>query len=73
MQVLEGGLQEVLIFEDDVDFQPSFRENLLVVLDEARRNTPSWDLMYACSTAQQAFVLGKIICCYKGSFLFSDL
>ena len=45
VQMLEQDLQEVLVLEDDVDFEPDFRENLRVVLDEAHRHAPTWDLM----------------------------
>ena len=38
-------LQEVLVLEDDVDFEPNFREELDNVLEEARRLEPGWDLM----------------------------
>ena len=38
-------LQEVLILEDDVDFEPNFRDNLEQVLEEAHRLAPQWDLM----------------------------
>ena len=38
-------LQEVLILEDDVDFEPNFRDDLEHVLEEAHRLAPQWDLM----------------------------
>ena len=46
MQMLEQDLQKVLVLEDDVDFEPDFRENLREVLDEAQEFSPTWDLMY---------------------------
>ncbi len=48
LQMLEQNLQEVLVLEDDVDFEPNFKENLQVVLDEARSHSTTWDLMYVC-------------------------
>ena len=43
----DGGreLQEVLILEDDVDFEPNFHDDLEQVLEEAHRLAPQWDLM----------------------------
>ena len=38
-------LQEMLILEDDVDFEPNFHDNLEQVLEEAHRLAPQWDLM----------------------------
>ena len=40
-------LQEVLILEDDVDFESNFRDDLEQeqVLEEAHRLAPQWDLM----------------------------
>ena len=38
-------LEEVLVLEDDVDFEPNFRSDLEHVLDEAHRLAPQWDLM----------------------------
>ena len=38
-------LQEVLILEDDVDFEPNFRDDLELVLEEAHRLAPQWDLV----------------------------
>ena len=39
-------LQEVLVLEDDVDFEPNFRSDLEQVLEEAHRLAPEWDLMW---------------------------
>ena len=41
-QMVTEKLQEVLILEDDVDFEPNFRDDLL---EEAHRLAPQWDLM----------------------------
>ena len=38
-------LQDVLILEDNVDFEPNFRGDLEQVLEEAHRLAPQWDLM----------------------------
>ena len=45
LQMLERDLQEVLVLEDDVHFEPNFKDNLQVVLNEAGQYAPSWDLM----------------------------
>ena len=39
------GLEQILILEDDVVFEPYFRYNLEKVLEEAEKFTPNWDLM----------------------------
>ena len=44
-QMVAEKLQEVLILEDDVDFEPNFRDNLEQVLEETHRLAPQWDLM----------------------------
>ena len=44
-QMVAEKLQEVLILEDDVDFEPNFRDDLEQVLEEAHRLAPQWDLM----------------------------
>ena len=44
-QMVAEKLQEVLILEDDVDFEPNFRNDLEQVLEEAHRLAPQWDLM----------------------------
>ncbi len=38
-------LDQILILEDDVVFEPYFRYDLTRVLEEANRITPNWDLM----------------------------
>ncbi|XP_059622938.1 glycosyltransferase 25 family member [Phlebotomus argentipes] len=43
--VEEEELQEVLILEDDIRFEPFFRERLVSLLDEAHRRG-AWDLIY---------------------------
>ena len=44
-QMVAEKLQEVLILEDDVDFEPNFCDDLEQVLEEAHRLAPQWDLM----------------------------
>ena len=44
-QVVEEGLDRVLVLEDDIDFEPRFREGLAEVMTEAEVLTPTWDLM----------------------------
>lgn len=43
--MIEENLSEVLVLEDDIDFEPDFRQNLQKVLEEAHQFTPNWDLM----------------------------
>lgn len=45
-QTTSEGLGEVLVLEDDVRFEPYFRFKLQMVLNELRRLTFSWDLVY---------------------------
>ena len=44
-QMVAEKLQEVLILEDDVDFELNFYDELEQVLEEAHRLAPQWDLM----------------------------
>ncbi len=43
--MMTEGLDQILILEDDVVFDPYFRHDLTRVLEEANRITPNWDLM----------------------------
>lgn len=45
-KVISEGLDEVLVLEDDVRFEPYFRFKLHTVLNELRRLKVSWDLVY---------------------------
>ena len=45
MQMLSENLQQVLVIEDDIDFEPNFRAGLWKLLDEAGQFSPNWDLM----------------------------
>ena len=33
------------MLEDDIDFEPRFREGLAEVMKEADKHVPTWDLM----------------------------
>ena len=44
-QMVAEKLQEVLVLEDDVDFEPNFRQELDDVLEEVHRLEPGWDLI----------------------------
>ncbi|XP_064395609.1 procollagen galactosyltransferase 1-like isoform X2 [Halichondria panicea] len=44
-QMMTEGLDQILILEDDVVFEPYFRHDLTRVLEESNRITPNWDLM----------------------------
>ena len=44
-QIVAENMEEVLVLEDDVDFEPNFRAKLDKVLEEAHRLEPEWDLM----------------------------
>ena len=45
-QIVAENMQEVLVLEDDVDFEPNFRVKLDQVLEEVHRLEPEWDLMW---------------------------
>ena len=45
LQVVDEGLDRVLVVEDDIDFEPRFREGLAEVMKEVEVLTPTWDLM----------------------------
>lgn len=45
-KVVREGLDQILILEDDVDFEPYFRYSLEKVLEEAQEFAPNWDLIY---------------------------
>ncbi|CAI8043596.1 Procollagen galactosyltransferase 1 [Geodia barretti] len=46
-KVVDEGLDRVLVVEDDIDFEPRFREGLAEVMKEVEVLTPTWDLIYA--------------------------
>ncbi len=43
--MLSENLEKVLVLEDDVDFEPDFRDGLAKLVSEAETNVPAWDLM----------------------------
>jgi len=45
-EVVEKGLKEVIIFEDDVRFKPNFRSELATVMAEVSALNLDWDLIY---------------------------
>ena len=61
---MEQNLKRVLILEDDVDFEPKFKNNLRLLLDETETLKLDWDLMYVlkylCSTPMYASLS---LCC----------
>lgn len=44
-QVLEYGLQSVLVLEDDVRFEPRFKRRLRAIMDDVEKAQLDWDLM----------------------------
>ncbi|KAM6921584.1 procollagen galactosyltransferase 2 [Xenentodon cancila] len=45
-QVVERGLQKVLVLEDDVRFEPRFKRRLQAIMDDVDRVQLDWDLIY---------------------------
>ncbi|XP_056894259.1 procollagen galactosyltransferase 2 [Takifugu flavidus] len=45
-QVLERGLKQVLVLEDDVRFEPRFKRRLQAIMDDIDRAQLDWDLIY---------------------------
>ncbi|CAF95848.1 unnamed protein product, partial [Tetraodon nigroviridis] len=45
-QVLERGLEKVLVLEDDVRFEPRFKRRLQAIMDDIDRAQLDWDLIY---------------------------
>ncbi|XP_057697964.1 procollagen galactosyltransferase 2 [Corythoichthys intestinalis] len=45
-QVVERGLQKVLVLEDDVRFEPRFKRRLQAIMDEVEKTQLDWDLIY---------------------------
>ncbi|XP_061634542.1 procollagen galactosyltransferase 2 isoform X2 [Phyllopteryx taeniolatus] len=45
-QVVERGLQKVLVLEDDVRFEPRFKRRLQAILDDVDKAQLAWDLIY---------------------------
>lgn len=44
-QVIELGLQKVLVLEDDVRFEPRFKRRMQAIMDDADKAELDWDLM----------------------------
>lgn len=42
--MISEGMNEVLVLEDDVDFEPDFRQNLQLMMNELNEIAPTWDL-----------------------------
>ncbi|XP_077463352.1 procollagen galactosyltransferase 2 [Stigmatopora argus] len=45
-QVVERGLQKVLVLEDDVRFEPRFKRRLQAIMEEVDKTQLDWDLIY---------------------------
>lgn len=44
-QVVQRELQQVLVLEDDVRFEPSFSRKLVTIMGDVQRVELEWDLM----------------------------
>lgn len=44
--IIKKGFQTVLLFEDDIRFQPAFVQQLNVVMHSAYSSVPNWELLY---------------------------
>ena len=42
---MEKGYEKVVVFEDDIRFEPYFRRRLGYIMDEVRYLKVDWDLM----------------------------
>ena len=45
LKMIAHEMDRVLVLEDDIDFQPFFRQNLETVLREVEEVDPEWDLV----------------------------
>ncbi|KAJ8390358.1 hypothetical protein AAFF_G00107520 [Aldrovandia affinis] len=45
-QVVERGLQRILVLEDDVRFEPRFKSRLMTIMENVERAQLDWDLIY---------------------------
>ncbi|XP_054912126.1 procollagen galactosyltransferase 2 isoform X2 [Poeciliopsis prolifica] len=45
-QVVDRGLQKVLVLEDDVRFEPRFKRRLQAIMEDIDRTQLDWDLIY---------------------------
>jgi collagen beta-1,O-galactosyltransferase len=46
LKMIAEEINTVLILEDDVDFEPNFKQNVLHTLEEVERVNSNWDLVY---------------------------
>ncbi|KAM4629116.1 procollagen galactosyltransferase 2 isoform 1-T1 [Polymixia lowei] len=46
IQVVERGLQKILVLEDDVRFEPRFKRRLQAIMDDIDKAQLDWDLIY---------------------------
>ncbi|XP_030640557.1 procollagen galactosyltransferase 2 isoform X2 [Chanos chanos] len=46
LQVVERGLQRVLVLEDDVRFEPRFKRRMKAIMDDIEKAQLDWDLIY---------------------------
>ncbi|CAL4124140.1 unnamed protein product, partial [Meganyctiphanes norvegica] len=44
--IVKNGYKEVIVFEDDIRFEPYFREKIIYIMKEAKELTDEWDLIY---------------------------
>lgn len=44
-KVLTEDMSQALVLEDDVDFEPNFKQQLALVLEEVSTIDPNWDLL----------------------------
>ena len=44
-QVVERGLKQVLVLEDDVRFEPRFKRRLQAIMEDIDKTQLDWDLM----------------------------
>ena len=43
--MIENGYQKVIVFEDDVRFEPYFKKKTKFMMIEVENAVPDWDLM----------------------------
>ncbi|KAK0140483.1 Procollagen galactosyltransferase 2 [Merluccius polli] len=46
VQVVERGLRQILVLEDDVRFEPRFKRRLQAIMDDIDKTQLDWDLIY---------------------------
>lgn len=45
LRIIAEGLQTALVLEDDIDFEPNFKVNVLHILGEVNKVNNDWDLV----------------------------